>query len=558
MAQHELPHDQQVASVRETVESIWIAIVLAFVLRAFVLEAFMIPTGSMAPRLMGQHFQRDCLACGYHYAVRRASEDFRGRPASGERTTAECPNCRFRQKGPEKEESFGGDRVLVLKYLYRFRKPRSWDVVVFKNPLNNQENYIKRLIGLPGETIELVHGDVFVRVGDGPWQIRRKPHEAQEAMWQIVFHNDYQPDMEMLARQGAAREVPKWVPDGEWETSLQGRRFTFTGDSPSDLVFQADEDAFLPHYGYNQSSPSHQRFDRQSDVISDLRLSFVYTPQEAGSSVSMRLTSFEHGFQGELCADGTAVIRHDPPDETEGNWEEWGRTQIEPIAPGESRLVALSHVDFRLTLWVDGQAVLVSSDEQYAADHEVLIQRMQRVDRQWASLESEDGDEISARRLLPAEPIPTPQVALAAAGGPCRIDHLKLERDVYYTNSSIAPATYDAGFARVVGATSKASGWGTTGRPITLWKFADSPELDQFFLLGDNSPQSHDGRSWTDAAPTLILYNDEGEQVYQLGTVPRCNLIGKAFFVYWPSGYAVPGLPGLPVIPNVGKMRLIR
>ena len=58
---------EAISSIRETLESIWVAVVLAFVLRAFVLEAFVIPTGSMAPRLMGQHWQFDCPACKYSY-----------------------------------------------------------------------------------------------------------------------------------------------------------------------------------------------------------------------------------------------------------------------------------------------------------------------------------------------------------------------------------------------------------------------------------------------------------------------------------------------------------
>ena len=43
--------EQELVSIRDTVESIWIAIVLAFVLRAFMIEAFVIPTGSMIPTL---------------------------------------------------------------------------------------------------------------------------------------------------------------------------------------------------------------------------------------------------------------------------------------------------------------------------------------------------------------------------------------------------------------------------------------------------------------------------------------------------------------------------
>ena len=47
-------------------------------------------------------------------------------------------------------------------------------------------------------------------------------------------------------------------------------------------------------------------------------------------------------------------------------------------------------------------------------------------------------------------------------------------------------------------------------------------------------------------------------RIYQLGTVPRYSLIGKAAFVYWPAGFRLPLLGHLPILPNVGRMRLIR
>ena len=55
MAKESDKKQRELVVVRDTVESIWVAIVLAFVLRAFAFEAFVIPTGSMAPRLMGAH-----------------------------------------------------------------------------------------------------------------------------------------------------------------------------------------------------------------------------------------------------------------------------------------------------------------------------------------------------------------------------------------------------------------------------------------------------------------------------------------------------------------------
>ncbi len=95
-------------------------------------------------------------------------------------------------------------------------------------------------------------------------------------------------------------------------------------------------------------------------------------------------------------------------------------------------------------------------------------------------------------------------------------------------------------------------------RPVRLQGDQSSPNaLDSFYVLGDNSPQSHDGRRWTLAAPTLRL-TEGGKPVYQLGTVPRYNMIGKAVFVYWPSGFRLPGMAILPIVPNVGSMRAVR
>lgn len=53
--------------IRENLESILIAVALAFVLRIFVVEAFKIPTGSMAPTLLGQHKVVKCPNCSWKF-----------------------------------------------------------------------------------------------------------------------------------------------------------------------------------------------------------------------------------------------------------------------------------------------------------------------------------------------------------------------------------------------------------------------------------------------------------------------------------------------------------
>ncbi|HOI56692.1 MAG TPA: S26 family signal peptidase, partial [Phycisphaerae bacterium] len=63
---------------------------------------------------------------------------------------------------------------------------------------------------------------------------------------------------------------------------------------------------------------------------------------------------------------------------------------------------------------------------------------------------------------------------------------------------------------------------------------------DEFFVLGDNSPNSADSRRW-DHEPV----------------VSRDHLIGKAFFVYWPSAGPAPGLP-IRIVPTVSEFRFIR
>jgi signal peptidase I len=54
------------------------------------------------------------------------------------------------------------DRVLVDKILYRLRQPRRGDVIVLKYPLNPQRNYIKRIVALPGDVLEVRNGKLFI------------------------------------------------------------------------------------------------------------------------------------------------------------------------------------------------------------------------------------------------------------------------------------------------------------------------------------------------------------------------------------------------------------
>ena len=91
--------------MRETIEAIAIAFALAFLFKTFEAEAFVIPTGSMAPTLMGRHKDVVCPECGYRYSASGSEEADRD---GNERRTRNgaideqwqvvactCPICRF-------------------------------------------------------------------------------------------------------------------------------------------------------------------------------------------------------------------------------------------------------------------------------------------------------------------------------------------------------------------------------------------------------------------------------------------------------------------------------
>lgn len=101
-------HKRKKSTMREMLESVVIAVVLAAVIRLFILEPFYIPSGSMEPTLMIN------------------------------------------------------DRIIVSKVTYQLREPQPGDIVVFKFPLDPSRNFVKRLIATGGDTVEIKDSVLYI------------------------------------------------------------------------------------------------------------------------------------------------------------------------------------------------------------------------------------------------------------------------------------------------------------------------------------------------------------------------------------------------------------
>jgi len=478
-------------SLLETLESIVVAFVLAFLFRAFVVEAFVIPTGSMAATLYGAHLEFECSDCGYPFAL-----GYDG-PTGGEPRPV-CPNCGLVQTASGRVPVYSGDRILVLKFLYDFEPPQRWDVMVFRNPTDPSQNYIKRLVGLPGETLELVRGDVTVN-----GRIARKTDKAQDSLWMVVHDTRYRPTRRDW--------TPRWDADKPWQTRDAG--FVLEQAPGKDRTVwlryrHRDPSGRLENiqdfYAYNSGIVGR---GPGSNVCTDVALEAEVTAGDAGAVVVADLRAFKDRFRFELPAQGgqgpTRVLVND-------RVVAEGPGGVLPV--GRPVEVRVANVDRKLVLLVGGRRVALKSAAEVTEEGDPTYEPTPLSAGEQDAFDHPDGDD--ARRMAS-------EAGLGVRGGPARVAYLRLDRDVYYVNESL----------RNLRGNGNGAGHGTQGNPFAI-------EADEYFVCGDNSPKSFDSRLWDLERPV----------------VPRRNLVGKAFFVYWPSaGWRY----GLPLAPDLMGFRLV-
>lgn len=154
--------------IREWVEAILVALILTLIIRTFVVQAFKIPSESMYPTLMV------------------------------------------------------GDKLFVNKFIYRFRDPERGEIIVFKYPENPSKDFIKRVIGVPGDTVEIRNGDIFIN--------NKKWNPPAEINGNIYYNQD------PYAGSGQILTIPNESYFVLGDNSISSRDSRYWGFVPKDLL----------------------------------------------------------------------------------------------------------------------------------------------------------------------------------------------------------------------------------------------------------------------------------------------------------------------------------
>ncbi|MCR4316118.1 MAG: signal peptidase I [Planctomycetes bacterium] len=444
--------------LKENVEALIVAIMMALVIRYFSIEAFQIPTQSMFPTLYGEN----------------------------------------------KGSNFG-DRILVNKWIYEFRNPERWEVVVFKYPLNTQKNFIKRLVGLSGETIRITDGDVYsAEVPEGKraeWEdfhVLRKPRFVRESSW--LPDPVYQMDRDVTKSDtllGDWMVVPSNQRKvGFTEETVDGERWIRAGWTEEfEGEMNADDEWFIEFTGYdlekrreaenrrpdaalwstrrfvNLQAPLSEGPGARWELSPDLRVETVYSLDEKpGKKPATLLCELEwiddtkNVLRYEIGPDGkgSATLRMMEPltEALETIYE--GKIDLGKELPRVGR-IAFFHVDQTFGLDLDEAPVTLSIQGEsleeipYEAFSRSITQRL--------------------------------ELRLGFKGPGISFSDLEIKRDIYYTTQARVLMGVDHdGFER------ETTLEGGDRYPANFVDFR-IPK-GQYLVLGDNSMASKDGRLW--------------------------------------------------------------
>ena len=573
--------------VRETIESIIVAVVLAFMFRAYQVEAFIIPTGSMAPSLQGQHMDLKCEQCGTQYRAGASRMSSIAAKFDAVDSTF-CPICQYRTKMRPRFEldhySNNGDRILVNKFIYDFKNPERYDVIVFKNPNNGKQNYIKRLIGLPGDNIAIDSGDIYLMFAEANQtysrKISRKPPEKLRNVLQVVD------DTKFI---GQKLKAVKWP--SRWQSFNAAENSAWDiQKSQGNSLFHASASSEAKWLRYRHFQPLKQEWP----TIENGSLPSRYD----GSLPLGSLIGDQYGYNGTvynslLNPNGNGELRNDVSLNMGNHWvgdlgiECWadvksstGKLSFDAVEGGAHFTCSIdvatgiatlscddSKVENKVTFNDQDGAVVAAPTAQtnlkgagsyrieyVNADDQIHMWINNKLIKFDAPYYTRPG--IAIPKYSPEDPGDAEPVGVGAEGLEVDVTRLRVVRDIYYTSRKGGQAFFsnlqnESGIPEFEIQQIQRDPTSWTGasamKYFTTKKGAKKPMFvledkaddakDQFLPMGDNSPESLDGRVW------------DGEKF-----VERDMLIGRAMLIYWPHTLNKP----IKYFPNFGEMGFIK
>jgi signal peptidase I len=413
--------------VRTQLEAFGVAILAAVLLKWFCIEAFQIPTSSMQPTLMG--------GAGVN------------------------------------------DRILVNKMLQLIREPERWDIAVFGYPLQKNQNYVKRIGGMPGDRISILGGNLYHVVDEGAgkigWRIERKPADLQAAMWKNVFPLRQLVRGEKNALSGTLGASPSRL-FSEDQTGItadldgQLARLFFRDETDGGMIDRVWD-------GYPEAVARVMRDEQlqgqgllgmQQEIVPDVRIRASIVPTAGLEELAFELEVVRPNLDALSYAlvlkggKGKLVVKQ------KGNVAGESPEFAFELPAGTATEVAFAHVDDELIAWRDGDELQRFDSAKWACRDGCVLPFT------WSG----EGDNKSPRLQLPPGQKVTPQIS-AKGKGKLRIDGLHIDRDQHYTRS-------------------------------TATEVIEVPE-DHFYMLGDNTLQSIDSRGWT----AITIGVDENDNV---------------------------------------------
>jgi signal peptidase I len=318
--------------LKENAEAIVVAFIMALVIRCFCIEVFKIPSGSMEPTLMGDlEAQHTCAFRKEHVAP-------------------------------------GGDRIMVTKYYYFLSKVERFDVVVFKFPLNQARNFIKRVVGMPREEVLIHAGDIFVRPkGEAKFRIARKTLRTQDSLW--INPIDPQESAGMLSDPALFEK--------HWQAT------PVEGTSHASYEVKGGQVSTMESRGAKGVRFLLEKIvdDGSYEKVSDLRIAFEGELAGPGGEIFAEISGHHGRFELRLSSSGVSSLNFHAPGSERGQPTETRPLRHAKIQPDRTTRVDLSVFDGRAYARVDGslEAEITFIDERDqairnpSADHAVAF-----------------------------------------------------------------------------------------------------------------------------------------------------------------------------------------